>query len=289
MGITDDINDRFLKAYKKLKEEGEAPSQSDIARYLGKSPASITEIMKGRNNVGVDVLHYLFKDFNLSPDYIFFGKGDIKNERDKNESTPNLSTQSTPKGQNTKNERYKNQPSASLIQEPSVITPDDGKSNIVMLSSKAAAGLPANLDNVEYFNAQPHFHFPSLPDVGVPYISIEADGDSMHPTVKHRDWVIGERLLDLNNLKEGYVHIIVTTEGTAIKRLLNRIEQRKKVVCKSDNWSYPTYEVEIADVLAIYRAKYKFSADFANLNAQEEIRRDIEELKRDMELLKGKM
>lgn len=193
------------------------------------------------------------------------------------------------KGEMFKTERYKNDVKPGVIGEPEVIKfEDNGKANVVMLSTKAASELATNLDNASYFESQPHFHFPILPDKDTPYICIEAEGDSMHPTVKHKDWVIGERIFDVSNLKEDCVHILLTSEGPVIKRLSNRIEERSKIVCQSDNCDYSSYEVEIGDVLAVYRAKFNLSADFSNLNAQHEMRRDIDYLKNEIEKLKGK-
>ena len=75
-----------------------------------------------------------------------------------------------------KRERYKNDVKSGVVHEPEIIKfKDNGKANVVMLSTQAASELAANLDNASYFESQPHFHFPILPNKEVPYICIEAE------------------------------------------------------------------------------------------------------------------
>lgn len=171
---------------------------------------------------------------------------------------------------------------------PTVVTVDTaGRNAIVQVDTKAAAGLPANFDNPEYFKNLPAFHLPDPQFRIGTFMRIQISGDSMHPTIKHKDWVFAELLHDFADIRDGYIHIILTRDGVVAKRILNRIDKRSKLVLQSDNTSYSTYEEDIDDVLQIWKVHAKLSFDLGNDNA--DLRKDINWLKAEMIELKGKI
>ena len=153
---------------------------------------------------------------------------------------------------------------------PKIITVNsEGHEAAVMIDTKAAAGLPFNIDNPEYFQSLPSIQLPQRQFNNGTYIVIQASGESMHPTIYHQDWIIS-RFEDhpSENMKDGYVYVIVSRSGVVIKRCLNRIKKRGMIVCQSDNSiGNPTYEIEIEDILQVYRAEAKLSFNLGNLNA----------------------
>ena len=153
---------------------------------------------------------------------------------------------------------------------PKIITVNsEGHEAAVMIDTKAAAGLPHNIDNPQYFQSLPTIQLPQRQFGNGTHIVIQASGESMHPTIYHQDWIIS-RFEDhpAVNMKDGYVYVIVSKSGVVVKRCLNRIKQRGMIVCQSDNSiGNPTYEVEIEDILQVYRAEAKLSFNLGNLNA----------------------
>ena len=153
---------------------------------------------------------------------------------------------------------------------PKIITVNsEGHEAAVMIDTKAAAGLPHNIDNSQYFQSLPTIQLPQRQFGNGTHIVIQASGESMHPTIYHQDWIIS-RFEDhpAENMKDGYVYVIVSKAGVVIKRCLNRIKKRGMIVCQSDNSiGNPTYEIEIEDILQIYRAEAKLSFNLGNLNA----------------------
>ena len=153
---------------------------------------------------------------------------------------------------------------------PKIITVNsEGQEAAVMIDIKAAAGLPNNIDNPKYYSAMPTIQLPKRQFSNGTHIVIQASGESMHPTIYHQDWIIS-RFDDqpAENMKDGYVYVIVSKSGVVIKRCLNRIKQRGMIVCQSDNSiGNPTYEIEIEDILQVYRAEAKLSFNLGNLNA----------------------
>ncbi|MDO3641941.1 S24 family peptidase [Mucilaginibacter sp. L3T2-6] len=149
---------------------------------------------------------------------------------------------------------------------PQFITVDrDGEENILHISTKAAAGYLRGFADREYLERQPSFRLPGLSDAT--YRSFEVDGDSMHPTLKHGQMVIGKWVEKLEYIREDRVYIIVhKTRGVIIKRLLNRIKERNKIVCKSDatddRQMYKTFEIDPEEIQELWYAVFHGGFDF---------------------------
>jgi transcriptional regulator with XRE-family HTH domain len=85
----DTLSVRFLKAYDYLKNNSLVTGQRDFAAKIGVSTSMITEIVKGRSNVGASALQNIviaFDEFNA--DWILTGKGEmLKTEETKSPPT----------------------------------------------------------------------------------------------------------------------------------------------------------------------------------------------------------
>lgn len=127
------------------------------------------------------------------------------------------------------------EPQNQYASMPKVVTVDSiGRENVTFVSQKARAGYLAGYGDAEYIASLPAIYWPNLP-LGT-YRIFEADGVSMQPTVKHRDWLLCRYVENLAEIKDNWVYTVVThTEGIAIKRFLNRVEKDHQLIGKSDN------------------------------------------------------
>jgi hypothetical protein len=133
-------------------------------------------------------------------------------------------------------------------------------SQITMSDVQAAAGLPYVFDRPRFFNELPKFSWPGETFKHGTHIAIQVNGESMEPTILHQDWLICKQLDDpIKQIKNGYVHVLVTNEGVLAKRIQNRILERGTLVCQSDNHAFSTYEEKASDVLQVYVVKAKLS------------------------------
>ena len=158
-----------------------------------------------------------------------------------------------------------------------IITLDnDGKANITMVDAKASAGFPSNLNNENWYKKQPHFsfHIPELQHNN--FTAFEVFGDSMESTLFKGDWVIGHYLENMNLIRNGYVHVIVSKDGSQVKRLLNRVSERAAIVLISDNDAYHTQQIPIEEIIAVYAVKAKVSFNLKNIN--KDLNDDINQL-----------
>lgn len=178
---------------------------------------------------------------------------------------------------------------------PLVITVDKhDKERITLVDVKAAAGYPELRDKPAYVKDLPTFSLPGHEFQQSTFRCFEVQGDSMERTIHHGDWIIAQYLDNhFDQIREGYIHVVVTRTDVFVKRLLNRVKQRGKIVMQSDNKAYPTVEVNAEDVQEIWLAKRKVSALFINPdhNLQEQVNglvSDVMELKAYIDELKAR-
>ncbi len=134
------------------------------------------------------------------------------------------------------------------------------RENIELVRQKAAAGYLNGYADPEYIEELPRFQLPNLPQ-GT-YRAFEITGDSMLPLMPGTI-VVGEYTENWELLKDGHCYVLVTaSEGVVYKRVYNKLDEGKVLSLHSDNPAYPAYNVNIADVVEVWKAKCFISSAF---------------------------
>ncbi len=218
-------------------------------------------------NFGIDAGALLFSDIsqgNLS-EYLKDDKNDKKGKANGkglgnlNAENRLLNEPATPFNQPLKAVQYG-------VKTPKVITLDrSGAENIVYVPVQARAGYLTGYGDPKFIERLESFNLPGLRN-GT-YRMFEIEGVSMSPTLQAGDRSVCKWVENFDNIQENRVHVVVTKDGIVVKRVLNRLAQRGKIVLKSDTISHrkehPTYEINPEDILEIWYCVFKVSADFA--------------------------
>jgi transcriptional regulator with XRE-family HTH domain len=131
-------------------------------------------------------------------------------------------------------------------------TNSDNIDNIELVSEKARAGYTAGYTDIQFISELPQFSLPFL-DKRKKYRSFQISGDSMLP-IQDKTYVTCEYVEDWSSLKDGLCYVILTKEdGIVFKRVYNEIAKSKKLALISNNPIYKPYDVNIEDVLEIWR------------------------------------
>lgn len=148
----------------------------------------------------------------------------------------------------------------SRLRVLSITVDKEDKENIELVPDKAAAGYLNGYADPEYIEDLPRFQLPFLP--GGTYRAFEISGDSMYP-IQPGTVLIGEYTDNWESIKSGETYIVVTgSEGIVYKRVFNRVSENGQLILHSDNPAYTPYEVDIKDVLEIWKARAYISSDF---------------------------
>lgn len=225
-------------------------SANAFGQSIQASSSRISNIVTGRNRPDFDLLEGIFRQYrNVSRDWLILGEGNIR--LDKTKALTDLPTISK-EGKS----------------EPLVITLDHtGNDNIAFVDTKAAAGYPVKLVEPEFYRELPAFSLPGGEFRNGLFRCFEVSGDSMADTLYHGDWVIC-RYLDggIYDIREGYIHVVVTTDQVLVKRVLNRTAKSHKLILQSDNQAYGLYSVTDTDVRELWLVKSKLSFNLPNRN-----------------------
>ena len=141
----------------------------------------------------------------------------------------------------------------------SIVTVDTTENSIApILDVKVAAGSPTILDEPDYYKELPVISFPNYFFRNGALVSIQVRGDSMTPTIKQGDYVVGKEVEQLVDLRNGEVYIIIhqvdqRTQFTVKRCFHHHGDDRLLLV--SDNSDYPQDNLLIASILKIYHAE----------------------------------
>ncbi|CAM1341519.1 XRE family transcriptional regulator [Tenacibaculum amylolyticum] len=207
-----------------------------FSKKIGVTGTTVDSIINGRPQTdgsrkktkpGYDVLTAIINVFNINPDYLF-GKSNIMLRGEL--------------------------PNGNYTGTPQVISTNaTGDENIVFVPTQARAGYLNGYGDAEYIQQLPAFHMPHLRHGS--FRCFEVQGNSMVRTFFDGDLVFGQYVEDLNDIKDGRVYVIVSkNDGIVLKRVINRIQSRGKLILKSDNkdGNYPTYTINIDEVMEVW-------------------------------------
>ncbi len=120
---------------------------------------------------------------------------------------------------------------------------------------KAAAGYLNGFGDVEFIETLPTFSlpFPELPK-GKTYRLFQIKGDSMLP-IESGSYIISTYVMDWNDVKNDSCYVFITkSEGIVFKRALNNLRQQKFTL-KSDNPTYEPFDLDVSDIMEIWKAE----------------------------------
>lgn len=135
----------------------------------------------------------------------------------------------------------------------SITVNENDNENIELVPVKAAAGYLGGFGDPDYLKELPRFSLPFLP-TGT-YRAFEIKGDSMLP-LQPGSIVVGEYVENWKEMKDGLTYIILTKDdGIVYKRVFNNIERNKSLILRSDNPSYPPYDINVNEIMEVWKAK----------------------------------
>ncbi len=208
-----------------------------LSKRIGVTGTTIDSIVNGRpqpdgsrkkTKPGYDVLTSIINEFDINPDYLF------------DKSTIMLKSQ---------------MPQVQVYSGvPLVVSTDSlGDENVVYVPVQARAGYLNGYGDISYIEQLPSFSMPHLKNGS--YRCFEAQGNSMVRTIFDGDLVFGRYVENLYDIKDGRIYVIVSkNDGIVLKRVINRIQERGKLILKSDNkdGNYPTFTIDAEDIMEVW-------------------------------------
>lgn len=148
-----------------------------------------------------------------------------------------------------------NKSSGENLRLLSIVVDKEGKEQVVVVPTKAAAGYLNHYEDIDAYGELPTFQLP-LPEMysDETHRVFQIEGDSMLP-MPSGAYILTRYVENWQSIKDGKSYIVVSrSEGIVYKRAENKIEQDYKLVLHSDNTIYPSIEMEVDDIMEVWEA-----------------------------------
>ncbi len=228
------VTQRFIKCHDQLKAENRVRSSRQFALSVEYLPQSLSEILKGRRDVTIELLRKAVEKYKINPVYLYTGEGPMFMSEEDHKSFRVLT----------------------------IVTNVQDDERIVHVPVPAQAGYAGEMTDPTFIQDLPTYTLPDYKYKVGTHRSFDVAGDSMEPTLFEGDKVVCsflEPTLWESSLKDNYVYIVVTRGDVVVKRVVNRVKERKQLELHSDNSFYEPYNVNIGDVREIWYVRAKVS------------------------------
>ena len=90
--MKNEFRNRFVLLFELVENAGLVKSRADVAARLSYRPQAFNEILKGRTNVGLDLIQRFCIEFGANPEYLVLGTGAYFSEKNLhlNPASPDL-------------------------------------------------------------------------------------------------------------------------------------------------------------------------------------------------------
>lgn len=252
------VTQRFIKCHNKLREDKVVRSSRQFAMSLDYLPQSLSEILKGRRDVTIELLRKAVEKYKINPVYIYTGEG------------PMFMTEEDHKA----------------FRVLTIVTNAADDERIVHVPIPAQAGYASEDVDATFVQDLPSFTLPDYKYKVGTHRSFDVSGDSMEPTLFEGDKVICsflEPTLWETSLKDNYVYVIVTRGDIVVKRVFNHLKEEKYLEVHSDNEFYKPYNVTLGEIREIWYVRAKISPFLPSpRNIQNILRQEVQDLKKAM-------
>lgn len=163
----------------------------------------------------------------------------------------------------------------------------ENEENIELVNVAAKAGYKQGYADPDFIKVLPTFQLPFL-DKSRKYRTFQISGDSM-PPVSDGSFVTAEYLPNWTMIKDGFPHILITKdEGLVFKNVVNHIKEKKCLTLISTNSVYEPYEIDISEVLEIWKFVNYINADPPSPNIDKSsLHQAVQRLEEDMNTVKN--
>jgi phage repressor protein C with HTH and peptisase S24 domain len=251
------ITQRFIICHDKLVQDDFVKSSRQFAIQLDYLPQSLSEILKNRRDVTIELIRKAVEVYKINPVYLFTGEGDMF-----------LKENIAPKG----------------LQILTVVTDQHQDEKIVHVPTPALSAYATDFKNPEFLKNLPSYTLPDYKYKVGTHRSFDVSGDSMEPTLFEGDKVICSFLepsLWESAIKDNYVYVFVTKSDVIVRRVKNKTSEKTSFLLVSDNTFYDSFEISWPEINEIWYVRAKLSPFLpAPSNLKNLLRNEIDELKK---------
>jgi hypothetical protein len=226
------VTQRFLECHNKLRKDNRVRSSRQFAVALGYLPQSLSEIIKGRRDVTIELIRKAVELYKMNPVYLYTGEG------------PMFMTDET----------------QSDFRVLTIVTNAEEDERIVHVPVPAQAGYASNYGSPTLIQDLPSFTLPEFKYKSGTHRCFDVAGDSMEPLLFEGDKVVCsyiEPALWESTIKDNHVYVLVTRGDIVVKRVVNKLKENKYLELHSDNDFYEMYKMNFGELREVWLVRTK--------------------------------
>lgn len=226
------VTQRFIKCHDKLRDESRVRSSRQFALTLDYLPQSLSEILKGRRDVTIELLRKAVEKYKINPVYIFTGEGPMFMMEEDHKDFRVLT----------------------------IVTNVQEDERILHVPIPAQSAYAADLDDPSFVENLPTYTLPDYKYKVGTHRSFDVSGDNMEPALFEGDKVVCsflEPTLWETAIKDNYVYVLVTRGDILVGRVVNYLKTEKHINLISDNNFYEPKQISIGDIREIWYVRAK--------------------------------
>lgn len=252
------VTQRFVKCLKQLKTDSVVRSMRQFALSVDYLPQSLSEILKERRDVTIELLRKSVDAYKMNPVYIYTGEGPLFMTEEDHKSLRVLT----------------------------IVTSAQDDERIVHVPVPAQAGYASEMANPTFIQDLPTFTLPDYKYKVGTHRAFDVAGDSMEPTLFEGDKVICsflEPTLWETSIKNNFVYVVVTRGDVLVKRCFNHLKEEKQLELHSDNSFYEPYRAGLGEIREIWYVRAKISPFLPSpQNISNILRDEMQELRKQL-------
>lgn len=228
------VTQRFIKCHNKLREDRRIKSSRQFAVSLDYLPQSLSEILKSRRDVTIELIRKAAQLYKINPMFLFTGEGPMFLSEEENRHLRVLT----------------------------VVTDPRNDERIVHVPVPAQAGYANGFDDPVFMRELPVFTLPDYRFKTGTHRSFDVSGDSMEPTVFEGDKLICSYVEPSqweHSIKDNFVYVVVTAGDVLVKRVQNQLSTQKSLILISDNQFYEPYKVHLSELKEVWSVRSRIS------------------------------
>jgi transcriptional regulator with XRE-family HTH domain len=149
---------------------------------------------------------------------------------------------------------------------PQVIVVDNnGDEKMIFVSISEEKNYLTKREDPDYIASLPYYSLPRFSDNT--YRIFEVQDNAMEPKFSYGDKVVASWVLNMEDIRDGNVYLLVTKSGILLRRVINKLRERKSLQLISDTLQYkdqyPLLELSPDEIYEVWLAEYVISS---NLN-----------------------
>ena len=235
------VTERFSACVLELKKRKVVQSFRQFALRLDYFPQALSEILKGRRDVNIELLRKAVMNYHMNPFYLFTGQGPMFLKDQKMEDYRCLT----------------------------VVTDEDKNEKIVYVPASQHHEYALKCSEPNYIQLLPTFTLPDVKYHNNQYRAFEVKGDAMEPTLHEGDKVIGHYINPdkwTKLLKANYVYILITAEELKMGRMGALDKEANILQLINDNRYYDIQKIKIDSIKELWCIDTKISPFLASPN-----------------------